>query len=57
MRMDGRQQCPGDGRALLLPAGEGDAALAHHGFKTLWKLFKLFTNMSCFGSFEQFLLT
>ncbi len=47
------QQRPGYGRALFLSAGERDAALAHHGFKSLRKFFELLANVRRLRRLEQ----
>ena len=49
------QQGAGNGGALLLPSGERDAALAHHGFKPLRKLLEFLADMGGFGGLEQVL--
>ena len=47
------QQCPGDGRALFLSAGERNAALAYHGLKALRELLELEADVGGFGGLHQ----
>ena len=49
------QQSAGNCGALLLPAGEGYAAFAHHGFKALRKLLELAADVRGFGGIQHLL--